>query len=80
MVIIPVLSPTILYGDTWKHLIYNFKKEESYGVPCGCSDELSRGGELCKELCLFSSALKQSLVAKQLDNHRRLCGIEFLEA
>ena len=28
MVTILVVSPTVLYGDTWKHMIYNFKKEE----------------------------------------------------
>lgn len=33
LAIIWVLSPTVLYGDTWKHLIYNFKKKEDIGSP-----------------------------------------------
>lgn len=33
LAILCVLSPTVLYGDTWKHLIYNFKKKEDTGSP-----------------------------------------------
>lgn len=33
LVIIRVLSPTVLYGDTWKHLICNFKKKQDIGSP-----------------------------------------------
>lgn len=33
LVIIHVLSHIVLYGDTWKHLIFNFKKKQDIGFP-----------------------------------------------